>query len=339
MSAPIPLFLLTGFLGSGKSTLLSRLIRHPGFADTAVIVNEFGEVGLDHALVSEGDEGNTVLLDSGCICCTLTTSLEDTLEELYYRAERGEIPRFSRIVVETTGLADPAPIATALAGGTFVARFVRLAAILTTLDAVHGAEQLAGFDEARMQVALADRVIVTKRDIASDDALEATQAAAATLNPRAGRLTVVSGAIDPAIVLTAGATGAGSPVPMPADCADTDHEHAHHHASTHTHAPHTHGYVTCAVRLSTPVTWPAYAAFVAHLRAAFADSLLRVKGLVTFEDGHLHAVQGVRLLFDTPRPVTWPVPPEIADTLVLIARDADRAALAASVALLSGEEP
>ncbi|WP_349358030.1 GTP-binding protein [Stappia sp.] len=337
MSAPIPLFLLTGFLGSGKSTLLSRLIRHPGFADTAVIVNEFGEVGLDHALVSEGDEGNTVLLDSGCICCTLTTSLEDTLEELYYKAERGEIPRFSRIVVETTGLADPAPIATALAGGTFVARFVRLAAILTTLDAVHGAAQLADFDEARMQVALADRVIVTKSDIASNDALRATQAAVAALNPRAGRLTAVSGAIDPAIVLTAGAAGPGLPAAMPAPACDHEHYgHAHDHASAH---PHTHGYVTCAVRLSCPVTWPGYAAFVAHLRTAFGDSLLRVKGLVTFEDGRIHAVQGVRLLFDTPRPVTWPVEAEIADTLVLIARDADRTALAASVALLSGEEP
>ncbi|WP_037546944.1 CobW family GTP-binding protein [Stappia stellulata] len=326
MPASIPLFLLTGFLGSGKSTLLSRLIRHPGFADTAVIVNEFGEVGLDHALVSQGEEGNTVLLDSGCICCTLTTSLEETLEALYYKAERGEIPRFARVVVETTGLADPGPIATSLAGGTFVSRFVHLAAILTTLDGHQGADHLAQFAEARLQLAMADRAIVTKSDVATDIALAKTLGAATRLNPRCDRLMAVSGDIDPACVLMYGLTGNRQRSASPPSCGHDASE-----ADAHLQA---HGYVTCAVPIETPVTWSGYAAWVAHLQSVHADSLLRVKGLVTFEDGRVHAVQGVRLLFDPPRPVDWPVEREVRDTMVLIARNTDTATLAASVSLL-----
>lgn len=335
MTTSIPLFLLTGFLGSGKSTLLSRLIRHPGFADTAVIVNEFGEVGVDHALVSQGDEGNTVLLDSGCICCTLTTSLEETLEALYYKAERGEIPRFARVVVETTGLADPGPIATALAGGTFVSRFVHLAAILTTLDGLHGAAQLAEFEEARLQVAMADRVIVTKSDIATPDALAQTLAAAQAINPRCDRLTAVSGAIEASCVLTAGLADPQA-LPMAATgCGSADHDPvAHRHAHVHAH-----GYVACAVPVPAPVSWPGYASWVSHLQTRFRDQLLRAKGFVTFDDGGIRTIQGVRLLFDPPRPVAWPVDPALVDTMVLIARNADRAALADSVALLTGDTP
>lgn len=331
MNQSIPLFLLTGFLGSGKSTLLSKLIRDPGFADTAVIINEFGEVGLDHALVSEGDEDNTVLLDSGCICCTLTTSLEDTLEGLYYKAERGEIPRFARVVVETTGLADPGPIATALAGGTFVSRFFHLGAIVTTLDAVHGAGQLAEFDEARLQIAMADRVVVTKSDIAGADAMASTLAAARAVNPHAERLTVVSGAVDAGLVLSAGLAADRPAVPPDHGCGHDHHDHDHDHAS-HLEA---HGYMSRAVPVPGPVGWSGYAAWVAHLRSHFPDSLLRAKGLIRFEDGRVYAVQGVRLLFDTPTPVDWTPGAAIADTMVLIARDADGDALADSVRLLT----
>lgn len=336
MSESIPLFLLTGFLGSGKSTLLSKLIRDPGFADTAVVINEFGEVGLDHALVSEGDEDNTVLLDSGCICCTLTTSLEDTLEGLYYRAERGELPRFARVVVETTGLADPGPIATALAGGTFVSRFFHMGAIVTTLDAVHGAGQLAEFDEARLQIAMADRVVLTKSDIADADAMARTLRAAGAINPHAERLTVVSGAVDAGLVLTAGLTAGGRRAPSEPGCGH-DHDHGHDHHG-HDHASHleAHGYVSRAVPVPGPVGWSGYAAWITHLRAHFPESLLRAKGLMTFEDGRVYAVQGVRLLFDTPTPIDWTPDPAIADTMVLIARGADADALADSVRLLTG---
>jgi G3E family GTPase len=335
MTTSIPLFLLTGFLGSGKSTLLSRLIRDPGFADTAVIVNEFGEVGLDHALVSQGDEGNTVLLDSGCICCTLTTSLEETLEALYYKAERGEVPRFARVVVETTGLADPGPIATALGGGTFVSRFVHLAAILTTLDGLHGAAQVAEFEEARLQIAMADRVIVTKSDIAAPDALAQTLAAARAINPRGERLTAVSGAIEASCVLTAGLAGMPAMPTIAQGCGFGDRDPvAHRHAHVHAH-----GYVACALQVPAAVSWSGYAAWVTHLRTRFRDTLLRAKGFVTFDDGRIRAIQGVRLLFDPPRPVAWPVDPALVDTMVLIARNADRAALADSMALLAGNTP
>ncbi|WP_029029780.1 CobW family GTP-binding protein [Salinarimonas rosea] len=320
--ATIPLFLLTGFLGSGKSTLLSALVRHRGFADTAVIVNEFGEVGLDHLLVSEGDETNAVLLDSGCICCTLTSSLEDTLEALYYKAERGEIPRFARVVVETTGLADPGPIANALAAGPFVSRFVHLAAIVTTIDCVNGAEQLARFEEARLQAAMADRVILTKGDVATPDQRAATEAALAVLAPHVERLSAVSGDIDPALVLGAAEPGRRSPSPAEAGC-DHDHHHDHDHDHDHDHHHeghiHAHGYVSVAAPIDGPATWAGYARMVERARA-LGDDLLRVKGLIGFDDGGVYALQGVRLVFDPPRRLSWTPPEGTRDRLVVIAR-------------------
>ncbi len=351
-----PLFLITGFLGSGKSTLLSRLIRDPGFADTAVIVNEFGEVGLDHALVSAGEEDNTVRLDSGCICCSLTSSLEETLEALYYKRERGEIPAFTRVVVETTGLADPGPIANALAGGPFVSRFFHLAAIVTTVDSVHGAAQLAAFDEARTQVAMADRIIQTKGDLATPDQAAATAAALDDLAPHAERLRAVAGAIAADLVLSAGAP-APMPTPMPAaacapGCEHPDHDHTHGRGHGHGHGPEPehgpeegeghverHGFVSQVLRLEAPVSWAGYAAWVRRLQAALGERLLRVKGVLAFDDGGVYAVQGVKLLFDPPRRLDWTPAPGLTGTLVVIARHADPAELAASRAWFDAPEP
>ncbi|MBB4287374.1 CobW family GTP-binding protein [Roseospira goensis] len=333
-AATCPLVLLTGFLGSGKSTLLARLIRDPGFADTAVIVNEFGAVGLDHALVSAGQEDTAVLLDSGCICCTLTSSLEETLEDLYYRRERGEIPAFARVVVETTGLADPGPIANALAGGPFVARFFHLAAIVTTVDSVHGADQLAAFDEARTQVAMADRLIVTKGDVATPGQVAAVAAALDRLAPHADRHAAVSGAIAPAVVLGTGtltsrtAAGAMAPPACPPGCDHPDHGHGHDHAGADHVAQH--GFVSQVLRLDGPVTWAGYAAWVRGLQTTLGDRLLRAKGVLAFDDGAVYAVQGVRLLFDPPRRLDWTPDPGLIGTLVVIARDADPADLAAT---------
>src|SRR5689334_3747172 len=161
----IPVHVLTGFLGSGKTTLLNRLLREPGLADTAVIVNEFGEIGLDHLLVTGGRD-NVLLLESGCLCCTLLDSLRETLADLYHRRARGELPPFRRVVVETTGLADPAPILLTLLRDPVATAWYELGRVVVTVDAVHGAEQLADYPEARAQVAAADLVLFTKTDLA-----------------------------------------------------------------------------------------------------------------------------------------------------------------------------
>ncbi|HEY9275174.1 GTP-binding protein, partial [Achromobacter sp.] len=176
-AGPLPVYLLTGFLGSGKTTLLSRLVRSPRFADTAVIINEFGEIGLDHMLVGRADDSDVVLLDSGCLCCAATSSLQDTLESLYYRRQRGEIPAFTRVVVETSGLADPCPVINTLAADPLIARHYRFGGVVATADALHGMVTLDAYREASTQIAIADRIALTKTDLADEAAIEALRSA------------------------------------------------------------------------------------------------------------------------------------------------------------------
>lgn len=180
----LPISVLTGFLGSGKTTLLSRLIRDPRMARTAVIINEFGEVGLDHLLVAKADE-NTVLMDSGCLCCTIRSDLADTLRDLYLRRLRDEVPPFDRVVIETTGLADPAPILHTLMTDPVVAARFRLDGVVTTVDAVHGMDQLDRQEESLKQAAVADRLVLTKTDIAAPAEVARLKARLKALNPAA----------------------------------------------------------------------------------------------------------------------------------------------------------
>ena len=188
-----PVSLITGFLGSGKTTLLNHLLRHPGMADSAVIVNEFGEIGLDHLLI-ETVSGEVAVMANGCICCTVRSDLEATLRRLLAQRDGGEVPHFSRVLVETTGLADPAPIVQLLLNNPLVSHFVRLDAVVTTVDAVHGAMQLDRHAEAVKQVALADRLLLTKTDLANGAPL---RSALRALNPAAPMIEVLHGGIAP----------------------------------------------------------------------------------------------------------------------------------------------
>ncbi|RUU58256.1 GTP-binding protein, partial [Mesorhizobium sp. M2C.T.Ca.TU.009.01.2.1] len=177
MSAPdrasdarVPVTVLTGFLGSGKTTVLNRLLREPSLAGAAVIVNEFGAVGLDHLLIEASEEQFT-LLDNGCVCCTVRGDLVATLKELDRKSQAGETPPLSRVIIETTGLADPAPILhTLMAEAELMARF-RIGGVVTTVDAVNGATTLARHSEAAKQIAVADRLLITKTDLVSNEAL------------------------------------------------------------------------------------------------------------------------------------------------------------------------
>ena len=180
----LPTTLITGFLGSGKTTLLNGLLAHPGMADTAVIINEFGEIGLDHLLVESAFE-DAVLLKSGCICCTVRGDLVDTMSALVERRDRGEIPPFSRVAIETTGLADPAPILHTIMAEPRLQPLYRLDRVVTTVDAANALSQLEAHYEAAKQAALADRLVLTKTDLVSPAARDAVLARLKALNPSA----------------------------------------------------------------------------------------------------------------------------------------------------------
>src|SRR6201997_623157 len=196
-ASSIPATLLTGFLGSGKTTVLNHVLKWHGMAATAVIVNEFGEIGLDHLLVEQSSE-DVLLLNSGCLCCTVRNDIVDTLTNLFVDRAKGKIPFFTRVAIETTGLADPAPILHTLMTEPIVAARYMLDGVVTTVDAVNGSGTLDRQPEAVKQAAVADRLLLTKPDLAEPAARRAIEARLAALNPSAPLIPVAQGVVDPA---------------------------------------------------------------------------------------------------------------------------------------------
>jgi G3E family GTPase len=283
---PIGGFLITGFLGSGKTTLLNRLLRHPGMSDTAVIVNEFGEIGLDHLLIETALD-SAVLLKSGCLCCTLRGDLVDTLMSLFARRCRGEVPAFRRVLIETTGLADPAPILHAFMADPYVTRHYRMDQVIATVDAVNALGQLAEHYESAKQAALADRLVLTKSDIASPADVTAVSAALRALNPGAPITAAVHGAIEPDALLGSSRERRAFHVPE-----IESHDHAHEDDKAHHH-----GIAPFCLVQDEPVPWPRFARWLESVASLRGPDLLRVKGIVHVQGRSrpvvVHAVQHV----------------------------------------------
>lgn len=336
---PVPLTLLTGFLGAGKTTLLNRLLKDPLLADTVVLVNEFGEVGLDHLMV-EGVAENMILLESGCLCCTIRDDLIVTLEDLLRRRDNGRIGAFSRLVIETTGLADPAPILNVLVNHPYLAMRFRLDGVVTLVDAVNGMATLDAHEEARRQLVAADRLVLSKTDIAAPDAVAALRARLLALNPGI--------AILPPDAPATALLGAGlydlakRPDALKGWLAedalpghhrhDHHHDHRHHHGHAHRHGqdPHDVNRHDAAIRAfaltaEQPVAQQTFDLFWTLLRSIHGPRLLRLKGLVRLADEPerpllVHAVQQV--LHPPIRLDAWP-DGDRCSRLVLIVKDVE----------------
>jgi dihydroorotase len=338
-TALIPVTLLTGFLGSGKTTVLNHVLKQPGMAATAVIVNEFGEIGLDHLLVERSSE-DVVLLNSGCLCCTVRGDIVDTLTNLFVDRVKGKVPFFTRVAIETTGLADPAPILHTLMTDPIVAARYVLDGVVTTVDAVNGAGSLDRQPEAVKQAAVADRLLLTKTDIAEPGARQAIEARLKELNPSAAIVSVAQGAIDSALLFN---IGFYDPTTKSLDVRrwlrdesfEGDHGqdvgHGHEHPDVNRHDDRIRAF--CITR-EQPISWAALSTWLDGLAAMRGDDLLRLKAIVALSDRPDQPVvlHGVQHLFHPPVLLPeWPSE-DRRTRMVFITRDLPRETIETTLA-------
>ena len=328
----IPVTLLTGFLGSGKTTVLNHVLQQPDMAATAVIVNEFGEIGLDHLLVERSSE-DVVLLNSGCLCCTVRGDIVDTLTNLFVDRVKNKVPFFTRVAIETTGLADPAPILHTLMTDPIVAARYMLDGVVTTVDAVNGAGTLDRQSEAVKQAAVADRLLLTKADLAAPAARQAIEARLAALNPSAPIVPVAQGVVDPAVLFN---IGFYDPVAKSADVQRWLRDeafasgHEHEHLDVNRHDDRVRAF--CITR-ERPISWRALSAWLDGLATMRGDDLLRLKAIVAVSDRPNQPVvlHGVQHLFHPPVLLPeWPSS-DHRTRMVFITRDLPREAIEATL--------
>ncbi|WP_313197613.1 GTP-binding protein [Rhizobium sp.] len=370
----IPVSIITGFLGAGKSTLLNRMLRDPAAKDIAVIINEFGEVGIDNLLV-EASGDSMIELSNGCLCCTVRGELVDTLASMMDAIQTGRAKPITRVVIETTGLADPAPVMQSVMGNPVIAQNFELEGVVTVVDAVNGLSTLGAHPEAVKQVAVADRLIVSKQTLADAGQLSALRARLASLNPRAP----VSDGDDASVSsLSMLANGLYDPSSKIADVdrwlrdeiaadqhdhhhhdhdhdggCDCGHDHGdnhghHHHAHDHGHHHHHHHDVSrhgddirsFSIVHDRPIDPMAIDMFVDLLRSAHGEKLLRMKAVVKLSDNPERplVLHGVQAIFHPPQRLPrWPEGSDQKTRMVLITKGLTEEFVADLFAAFTGE--
>lgn len=335
----IPVSILTGFLGAGKSTLLNRILKDPAMRNAAVIINEFGDVGIDHLLVESADDA-IVELSDGCLCCTVRGALVDTLAMLIDRVQTGRARSLSRIVIETTGLADPAPVMQSVLGNPVLSETIALEGVVTVVDAVNGPSSIDNHPEALKQVAVADRLVLSKAELAPPEMVAALRRRLTQLNPSAPLVLAGSPEAGAAALFDNGLYDAASKMPDVArwlhaeDHHRHDHHHDHDHDHGHNHHGHDHGHAhdvnrhdasirSFSIVHDRPISPMALDMFIDLLRSAHGEKLLRMKAVVAVEgESRPVVLHGVQSVFHPPERLSaWPDPADRRTRMVLITRD------------------
>ncbi|KKX27815.1 GTP-binding protein [Rhizobium sp. LC145] len=359
----IPVSILTGFLGAGKSTLLNRILRDPDTSDTAVIINEFGEVGIDNFLVETS--GDTLVeLSNGCLCCTVRGELVETLAGLMDSIQTGRLKPIRRVVIETTGLADPAPVMQSVMGNPVVAQNFELDGVVTLVDAVNGLATLDRHQEAVKQVAVADRLVISKQAMAEAAEVAALKSRLAALNPRAPMVDGDRAEAGTAAILE---NGLYDPATKIADVDrwlrdeiahdhehhhDEVHHHDHHHEHAHGHHHHHHAHHhhdisrhgenirSFSIIHDEPIDPMALEMFVDLLRSAHGEKLLRMKAVVALADNPERPLilHGVQSIFHPPQRLPkWPEGSDRRTRMVLITQDLPESFVADLFAAFTGQ--
>ena len=330
-TSQIPTAILTGFLGAGKTSLLNTLLKDPLLSNACVVINEFGEVGIDHLLVEKSDE-NIIELAAGCLCCTIRGDLINTLTDLIARRDAGTIKAFDRIVIETTGLADPAPVLHALMRDEFLLNRLRLEGVITVVDGVNGLATIAAHPEALKQVAVADRIVLTKLDllhgVEGEEKMFATIARLRKLNPTARLLTTHRGEATAERLFNMGLFEPIKKTPQVQAWLNDEglaRQHHHHHDKSR-HDEHIRSFVLRDERAISP---EGLEVFFAMLAAHHGENLLRMKGVIKLSDDPTKplVVHGVQHVFHPPlRLDSWP-DGKAETRLVFIVRDIPKAVI------------